>query len=188
MKKVINILKTAGIIIWLVIAIFVTVCLLSYNDFKVSTFGKHSLIIMDSDEYEPEYLEGDLLIVKRNSDAKLAIGDAVFYYNTSKNSDTTVYTGLIQDKKMVNQREATYTINDKKVSGEFVIGAKKSTKVMHKVGTFLGILTSKWGYMFLVIFPTLFATIYEAILIVEAVKASKKENKIKDTKPEIEEL
>lgn len=188
MKKVGNILKTTGILIWLVIAIFVTVCLLSYNDFKVSTFGKYSLIIMDSDEYEPEYKEGDLLVVKRNSDVKIEKGDAVFYYNTSKNSDTTVYSGEIQEKRFINEREATYTINDKKVSGEFVIGTKKSTKVMHGFGTALGILTSKWGYMFLVILPTLFATIYEAILIVETIKASKKQTKVVEKKQEIEEL
>ena len=59
MKKIGNVLKGIVISVWLVMAIFVTICLLSYNDFKVSTFGKYSLIIMDSDEMEPEYLEGD---------------------------------------------------------------------------------------------------------------------------------
>ena len=177
MKKLGTILKTAGILIWLVIAIFVTICLLSYNDFRVSTFGKYSLIIMDNDEYEPEYLEGDLLIVKRNSNAKIEVGDTIFYYNTSKDSDTTVYTDVVQAKKDISRSETTFTVNDSKVSGDYVIGTKRSTKVMHHMGTFLSIMTSKWGYMFLVIFPTLFATIYEAILIVEAFKKGKKEAK-----------
>ena len=58
-------------------AIFVTVCLLSYNEFKVTTFGKTSLLIVDSDEMEPEFLEGDLLVLKRNSDNKINVGDRV---------------------------------------------------------------------------------------------------------------
>ena len=63
--------------IWLLVAIFVTVCLLSYNEFKVTTFGKTSLLIVDSDEMEPEFLEGDLLVLKRNSDNKINVGDRV---------------------------------------------------------------------------------------------------------------
>lgn len=187
MKKIGTILRNTGIIVWLVIAIFVTVCLLSYNDFKISTFGKYSLVVMDSDEYEPEYLEGDLLIIKRNSDAKINIGDEVFYYNTSKDSDTTVYSGAVEEKNTVNQKQTTYKINDKKVSGDYVIGAKKSTKALHTVGTILNIFKSKWGYMFLVIFPTLFATIYEAMLIIDTFKKNKKEEpKVKEEK--VEEL
>ena len=178
MKKIGTILKTAVLLIWLVVAIFTTVCLLSYNDFKISTFGKYSLIIMDSDEYEPEYLEGDLLIVKRNSDAKINVGDEIFYYNTSKDSDTTVYTGAVQEKNAVNKNETTYKVNDTKLSSDFVIGTKRTTKVMHKLGTILNVFTSKWGYMFLVIFPTLFITIYEAVLIVEAFKKKDKKEKV----------
>ena len=173
MKKIGNVLKGIVISVWLVMAIFVIIFLLSYNDFKVSTFGKYSLIIMDSDEMEPEYLEGDLLVVKRNSDAKINVGDSVFYYNTSKDSDTTVYADTIQAKKEVNRSQATYTLNDKKVSSDYIIGTKQSTKTYHHLGTILNILTSKWGYMFLVIFPTLFAVIYEIVLLVETAKKNK---------------
>lgn len=176
MNKIITILKTTLILVWLVIAIFVTVCLLSYNDFKVSTFGKYSLIIMDSDEYEPEYMEGDLLVVKRNSDAKINVGDTVFYYNTSKDSDVTVYTDQVQAKNEITRSETTYTLNDTKVSGDYVIGTKQSTKKYHKLGAILNVLKSKWGYMFFVIFPTLFATIYELILIIEMSRSNKKKN------------
>ena len=68
MKKIGEFILDIVIGIWLIAAIFVTICLLSYNEFKVSTFGKTSLLIIDSDEMEPDYLEGDLLLVKRNSD------------------------------------------------------------------------------------------------------------------------
>ena len=192
MKAIGRVFKTAAILIWLVVAIFVTVCLLSYNEFRVSTFGKYSLIIMDSDAYEPEYLEGDLLIVKRNSDAKIDIGDTVFYYNTAKDKNTTVFSGVVQNKETINVAETTYTVNDTKISDDYIIGATKSVKQFHTLGTILSILKSKWGYMFAVILPTLFATVYEAILIFDLTKAEKK-NKVKTTvkakeKEEIEEI
>ena len=54
-----------------------------------------------------------------------------------------------------------------KVSGEDIIGKADGAKVMHHAGTFLGIFTSRWGFMFLVIFPTLFAIIYEIMMIID---------------------
>lgn len=168
MKKVGSFFLSIIITAWLIVAIFVTVCLLSYNEFKVSTFGKTALIIIDNDELEPEYLNGDLLAVRRNSDAKINIGDRVFYYNSAKNSTTLIYNGIVQEKNVIDKSETTYIIDKEKVSSEYIIGKAETSKVYHKLGTILNIFSSKWGFMFLVIFPTLFAIIYEIIMILEA--------------------
>ena len=171
MNKVGILIRNALIIIWLVVALFVTICLLSYNEFKVTEFGNTSLLIMDSDEMEPEYLEGDLLIVKRNSDNKIDVGDKVFYYNSAMDSSVLVYHGNIEAKKQVSHNEVTYTIDGNKVSSKYIVGKTDSVKVYHSVGKILGVLTSKWGFMFIVIFPTLFAVIYEILMIVETARA-----------------
>ncbi len=173
MKKIGGFLLDIVIGAWLILAIFVTICLLSYNEFAVSTFGKTSMIIIDSDEMEPDFLEGDLLLVKRNSDNKINVGDKVFYYNSAMNSSVLIYLDTIQSKESVTRDETTYLIDGRKVSGEYVIGKADRAKVIHKVGTFLQIFTSRWGFMFLVIFPTLFAIIYEIMLIVEASREAK---------------
>ena len=68
-------------------------------------------------------------------------------------------------------------LDGQKVSGEYIIGKLDTTKTYHGLGTLLGIFTSRWGFMFLVIFPTLFAIIYEIMLVVEARRAMKKEEK-----------
>ena len=179
MKKIGSFLLSIVITVWLIVAIFVTVCLLSYNEFKVSTFGKTALIIIDNDELEPEYLEGDLLVVKRNSNAKINIGDRVFYYNSAKNSTTLIYNGIVNEKTDIDKDETTFMVDNEKVSSEYIIGKAETSKVYHKVGTILGIFSSKWGFMFLVIFPTLFAIIYEIIMIAESRRSIKH--------PEIEE-
>ena len=170
MKKVRSFLLDVVIGVWFVVAVFVTVCLLSYNEFKVTTFGKYSFIIMDSDDLEPEFMEGDLLVVKRNGDNKIVKGDEVFYYNAQMNSSVLIFNDEVQDKEQASKDETTYILDDQKVSGEYVIGKKDTTKAYPKLGTALGLLTSKWGFMFLVIFPTLFAIIYEVMMLVESLK------------------
>ena len=169
-KKIVDIFRGVVISIWFLVAIFVTVCLLSYNEFKVTTFGKNSFLIIDSDEMEPDFLEGDLLIVKRNADNKIDIGDKVFYYNSFMDSSVLIYLDTVQNKYPVTKTETTYVLDGERVSGEYVIGKSESAKVFHKWGTILGVLTSKWGFMFLIIFPTLFAIMYEIAMIIEMAK------------------
>ncbi len=166
--------------VWLVCAIFVTICLLSYNEFKVTTFGKTSLLIIDSDELEPNFLEGDLLIIKKNSNNKINVGDNVFYYNSAMNSNVLVYNGNVQSKEAVSKDETTFTINNQSVSSEYIIGKADGSKVMHKAGTILGVFTSKWGFMFLVIFPSLFAIIYEIMMVVDASRKLKNNEPVEE--------
>ena len=177
MKKIGNFLLEIVIGAWLILAIFVTICLLSYNEFRVSTFGNTSLLIIDSDEMEPDFNEGDLLIIKRGSDNKINVGDKVFYYNSTMDSNVWIYYDTVQEKKPITRDETTFTIDNEEVSGSYVIGKADGAKVMHKAGTFLAIFTSRWGFMFLVIFPTLFAIIYEIMMIVDARREMKLANK-----------
>ncbi len=168
MKKIGNFLLDIVIGAWLIAAIFVTVCLLSYNEFRVSKFGNTSLLVIDSDAMEPDFREGDLVIVKRNSDNKINIGDKIFYYNSAKDSNVWIYYDTVQEKTPITRDETTFVLGGAKVSGEYVIGKADGARVMHHMGTFLGIFTSRWGFMFLVIFPTLFAIIYEIMMIIDA--------------------
>ena len=177
LKKIGNLLLDIVIGTWLVLAIFVTICLLSYNEFQVTTFGKNTLLIIDSDEMEPNFLEGDLVIVKRNSDSKINVGDKVFYYNSAKDTNVWIYLNEVEEKNDITKDESTYTLKGEHVSGQYVIGKAEGAKVMHKAGTWLAIFTSRWGFMFLVIFPTLFAIIYEIMMIVDARREIKMERK-----------
>ena len=175
MKKVGKFLLEILIGCWFLVAIFVTVCLLSYNSFNATTLGKSSLLIIDSDELEPEYMEGDLVVVKRNSDSKINVGDKVFYYNAAKNTSFLIFYNTVQEKEQVTPSETTFTLNEEKVSGQYIIGRADTAKVYHKLGTVLGVLTSQWGFMFLIIFPTLFAIIYEIMMIVTLSKTKNEE-------------
>ena len=175
MKKIGNFLLDIVIVAWFLVAIFVTICLLSYNDFSVTVFGKNTFLIVDSDEMEPDYLEGDLLIIKRNSDNKIDVGDKVFYYNSAMDSSVFVYMDTVQKKEQVSKDQYTYTLDGASVSSDYIIGKTETTKVMHNMGKILGVFTSKWGFMFLIIFPTLFAIIYEIMMIIDFAKNDKED-------------
>lgn|SRR5574344_1979001 len=175
MKKFGKILFDIVIFLWVICGIFVTVCLLSYNEFHVTEFGKNTLIIVDNDELEPDYHEGDLLVANRANDKKLNIGDKVFFYIGGQTNEFLINVGEITDKNTVTNTETTYMIGNTKISGEYVIGKSNEVKTYKGIGSILKVFTSQWGYMFLVILPTLFAIVYEIMMIVDAAKNLKAE-------------
>ena len=181
-NKIISIL----IAIWIVVAIFTTVCLLSINKYHVSEFGKYSLFTVDSDILEPEVKEGALLITKKTNHKHINPGDHIFYYD-SESSEAIVNLGTVVKKEEVTSTEATLTLqNDNKLSMTYVLGKEDSAISIPVLGTLLSIIESKWGYMFLVIFPTILITVYEVFAVASEVKRiNKKSNKEVE---EIEEL
>ena len=85
-------------------------------------------------------------------------------------SSVLIYLDAVQNKYPVTKSETTFVLDGERVSGEYIIGKSDTAKAYHKLGTILGIFTSKWGFMFLIIFPTLFAIMYEIAMIIEVSK------------------
>lgn len=176
MKFLINGIKSLLVGVWLVIAIFVTVCLLSYNEFSIPVIGKNAFIIINSDELEPEFKEGDLVIVKRDSDKNINIDDTVFFISGTRHNRVVINVGKVTGIEPITPVETHFQIEDITVKGEQVLGKAEGVAGMRYVGLALSILTSRWGYLFLVILPTLFFLVYEILLIVDEVKKIKKES------------
>ena len=76
MKKIGSII----IILYVIIAIFVTICLLTFNHYKVSQFGDKTLVIIDEDDETLKYKSGDLVIVGLSGYENAEAGDTVFFY------------------------------------------------------------------------------------------------------------
>ena len=104
MKKIIgNII----FIIYAIIAVFVTICLLSYNEFKVTEFGETSLVLIDNEELQPNYNKGDLVIVNR--DTRIRENDSIFFYNTSADK-VEITVANVTNVEKVSNFEYTYTL------------------------------------------------------------------------------
>ena len=150
------------IIIYIVFAIVVTMSLLTYNEYKISVIGDKSLIVIDSDDTF-KYKKGDLVIVGREGYEKAEKGDILFFYQNRG-----VKVAEIQKKDDFGESGVIYTIEGNfQVDQEDIIGTSNNEKVISKVGTVLKILQSKWGFLFLIVFPSLIAflkQLYEFIL------------------------
>lgn len=168
MKVVFNILKGFIFSAWLLVAIITTVCLLSFNEKGVSVFGNSSLLIMDNNELEPTFKKNDVVIVKKNDAESYKLGDTVFFYGGSNSTQLVrmgEITNIIPDKD-----EYSYEFDGRRVSYSSIIGNANGAVVYHFFGLILSIFESRWGYMFLVILPTLFLLVYQIYEIVIEVK------------------
>lgn len=158
-------------IIYFIIAIFVTVCLLSYNDYKVTVFGNTSLIVVEDNKMQPDYNKGDLIIVENSEE--VSVGEKIFFYNVY-NEQIKVRIGTITNIENKG-KEKICTIDDGEhtISSEFVIGATANASSTPKIGTVLGILESKWGFLFLIVLPALLAFVNQVMVIISGIKESK---------------
>lgn len=169
MKKII---KNVLIVLYAIIAIGVTICLLSYNDFRVTEIGDKSLIIIDSDEYEPDLKKGSLVVVEKSN--KLAVGDEVYFYNTYA-KEVSISKAKIIEEEIITATEKTYTLEgDVTLSSEYVIGKSEGTAQIQYLGSVLNVLESKWGFLFLIVLPSLLAFLYEIWEFIEELKNNSK--------------
>ena len=159
--------------IYLVIVVFLTACLLNYNDYNVTQFSRDTLIIIGKDAIG-DYQEGDLVVVYRNLNKDINAGDYVFFYNTTSKENVISY-AKVELAEQVTSTETTFTIEGGyKLSSEYIIGKDSTAKTYHKVGKVLSILESRWGFLMFVIFPVLLVFMYEIYAFIMELKESKK--------------
>lgn len=170
-KSVGKILLIVFVVLYFIMEIFVTACLLNFNDYRVTEFGNKSLLLLDEDVTEA-YTKGDLVVVTKNDGSDVLEGDGIFFYNPGENY-TVNYATVTSIEEHANK---TYTFkigNSVSVYNDYYIG--KDTKVFNNVGSVLRFLESKWGFLLLIVLPTLIAVIYEVYVIIIEIIEIKKE-------------
>lgn len=171
MEKVMSFIKGLLVFVWAIIAIITTMLLISYNDFSVSEIGDFSLFIVDNERLEPDYFKHDIVIVEKVAENKYSVDDYAFFYLSNPIDEVFINYGQISNIEAADHAADTYYFGNDAVSYENMMGPAKGAIVIPKIGLLLSILESRWGFMFLIILPTLFAIVYEIYSIVEEVKA-----------------
>ena len=163
MKKV---EKNVLICLYFITTILITYCLLSYNKYNVSEFkDKYLLVLKAKNDY---YHKSDLLIVKKTDDYQ--IGDTIFYYD-SYNASAKVKMNKIKNIESVQDDYSLYTLeNDLTINFDSILGTTKNTSSYILIGSIYSIITSKWGYLIIIILPMLAAFIYEIYQIIKEIK------------------
>ena len=177
MKKILKVFVGILIALYLAIVVFSTTLLLKRNDYGVSSaFGKYFVFVEDKN-LEPDYKEHTLLIISPVKNNQLEEGTKTFFYDTYATTKKIKYVEITK-KEEVNENETTYTLKDNtKISSEYVLGTEKSTTCLTILGTFLYIVQSRWGFVFIVLFPLFLAFVYEIYSIYKEVKEEEKTKK-----------
>lgn len=156
-------------VIYSIIAILVTVLLLSYNDYNCSVIGGYTVYIVKDDALEPEYNQGSILLVKSTSDKHVQVGDELFFYRVINSQEFEVVNRKLE-KKTQQGRRLIYGVEDEEsYETSYFIGKADDTIVINGPwGTLLSILESKWGYLFCIVIVSLLLFLQEVFdLIIE---------------------
>lgn len=136
--------------VYLIITVLITYVLLSYNKYNIAEFN-NSYLFAD---------KSNLMIV--NKDDNIKNGDDIYYYGNN---------GKIKMGKVNSISDNIYTLdNEYALDKDSVLGNKNEAKSYAILGSIYSILTSKWGYLFIIIFPMLIAFVYEIYEIVKEIK------------------
>lgn len=155
MKKVIiNII----FVIYLFLTIIITGTLLSYNERNITEINNNYIITLKDNK---DYSQNNLLIIKKNN--KVKENEKIFYYDNKKIKINTV--------KKIDETKQTIVLEDETIiTKEEVLGKTNETKNLPLLGQVYNTLTSRLGYLLIIILPMLLAFVYEIYAITKEIK------------------
>lgn len=161
-----------------IIAITVTVLLLSYNDFNISEIGDYTVYIAKNDLLEPEYEKGSILVIEKASDKNVKIGDKILLYQVINSQEFEVVTRTLTGK-ITQGRHTVYEVSGGETySSEYFIGKTDDVTVIGSPwGTVLSILESKWGFLFCIVIVSLLLFLQEVFDLIIEIKYGAKSAK-----------
>ena len=158
----------------IIYVIVITTFLLFRNKYGYTEVGNTTFVPLqiDTAEYIKDGKEGNLLVVKKTSN--LNEGDLIYYYTTEEERYI-VKSDYI--KSVFNgDGNKLYTLNDE--SGSTVVSNRVLGKYANQYagfGTIFGLLTSKFGFLFLVLLPIMCIFIYQLYSLIMVLKYEKVE-------------
>ena len=167
MRKV---LGTILFVVYAIIAITVTVLLLSYNEYNNSQLGGYTVYIVKDDSLEPQYKQGSILLIKSTTDKNVQVGDDLFLYRVLNSQEYEVVYKTLTEKAQQG-RHVVYKIGeDESYASDYFIGKGSDTIVINGWGYILGLLESRWGYLFCVVIVSLLLFLQEVFELVMEIR------------------
>lgn len=173
MKKVIG-----GILFvtYAIIAITVTVLLLSYNDYNNSQLGGYTVYIVKDDSLDPKYKRGSILLIKSTNDKNVQIGDEIILYKVINSQEYEVIDRTLVEKSQQGRHIVYIVSEEESYASDYFIGKASDTIVIEGWGYVLNALESKWGYLFCVVVVSLMLFLQEVFELVMEIKYGGKNN------------
>ena len=157
-------------VLYAIIAITVTVLLLSYNDYNNSELGGYTVYIVKDDSLEPEYKQGSILLIKKTNDRNVKSGDEILLYKVINSQQYEVVSRTLQEKTQQGSHIIYAVENEESYANDYFIGKTSDTVVIEGWGYILNLLESKWGYLFCVVIVSLLLFLQEVFDLVMEIK------------------
>jgi len=149
-----------------IFALSMTVLLLNYNKYGLTQFGSTTFVMIKDDIASETFTKGDLVLVKSKKIKDMEEGNEIFVYRILGNNKVMVEVGKVG--QIYLEEDAVAFENGDIFSTEFIIGT--ADKIYNKIGTYLSIIESKWGFLFIVLVPCLLIFIYEIYALIVEIK------------------
>ena len=167
MKRAIG---TILFIIYSIVAITVTVLLLSFNEYNCSEIGDYTVYIVNNDALEPEYEQGSILLIKNTSDKHVQVGDELFFYKVINSTEYEFVNRTLTQKTHQGNRILYSVSEGESYDSGYFVGKADDTTVIEGWGTLLSILESKWGYLFCIVIVSLLLFLQEVFELIIEIK------------------
>lgn len=168
--KVLKIIKNIflGIlfVLYFSFVIVMTVLLLNFNDYGVTEFGDTSLIIINDEISNENFEKGDLVLAKSKKLEKLNVGEEIFTYKIDAKGNVSLDLGKIGN--VYPEENAISFENGSTYSAEYIAGVPEEK--YEDIGTFLSVVESKWGFLFIVLVPSFLIFVYEVYSLIVEIK------------------
>lgn len=166
MEKIKTVIGVIFSVIFFTYALLMTVLLLNFNEYGVTQFGSTSIILINQDVSSKEYKKGELVIVESKHIDNLKKGQEIFTYRVDSKGRANIEIGSIGE--IYSSDDAVAFENGDTYSMEYVIGV--GTKKYATLGTILGIIESKWGFLFTVLLPCFIFFVYQLGALIAEIK------------------
>ena len=155
-------------VVYSIIAILVTVLLLSFNEYNCSEIGGYTVYIVNDDALEPEYEENSILLVKGTSDKHVKVGDEIFLYKVIDSQNFEFVSRTLENKTQQGRHIIYEVEGEEYYDSTYFVGKTEDTVVIKGWGWLLTLLESKWGYLFCIVIVSLLLFLQEVFdLVIE---------------------
>ena len=185
-KKILGGLVNFVMLLIIIFAIFVTIISLTSDESKVSRIGKYIPLNVKTDSMNPTIKKGDFIVVEDCDVSKLKKGDVIAFF-TNVEDRVIIKTHRIinvmgegSNKSFITQGDNVEVNDSIPVFPSDILGKWNDLRVP-KFGTVLDFVSSKLGFLFVVVVPLLILFIYQIYkFIVVIIEEKNNSKKIKD--------
>lgn len=159
-------------IVFFAFAISITFLLLNYNKYGVTEISDTSIVIIKKGISSENFNKNDVVLVRKMALSDISVGEEIFAYKVAEDGSVTIDLSKVDE---IHLKDDALTLeNGNTYATKFIIG--EAYKTYGKVGLYLSIIESTWGFLVIVLVPSFVILIYEIYELIVEIKYGKNES------------